>query len=581
MFIDGIAISNFRSFGDEPQEIGPFSRINVFVGQNNAGKSNILLFLQKHYKSFVENLNTNYSTDDYHLEDSKETKLQKIGIGITIDGEKYNTKIKEISSSPTEGTKQVKDFLSGKDITRGSKLAWFYYSSDGVHGSFSLSQEFIAKIERETNFNQYIWEQMFVKLTGENGSAPLRALISEVLARLSPCKTPSPTIAVIPAIRQIAEGNLSQFNGTSIYQRLAELQNPLNTGYETNKKRFELINEFVKDVTGNNAAEIEVPYDRQTILFHMNGKVLPLNCLGTGLHEVIIIAAGATLLSDQIVCIEEPELHLHPILQRKLINYLLEKTTNQYFITTHSNSFVNMNGVDVFHVTYDGRKTAVAKAISSKEKNYLLDDLGYQASDLLQTNYVLWVEGPSDRIYIRYWIEKMDKRLKEGIHYSIMFYGGRLRSHLSVSENEIEEFIKLNKINRNSGIIQDSDKKTKNDEIDKTKKRLIEEFTKMNYFNWLTAGREIENYIQEDVVKAAFTTVTKTELKKYGKYEKMTQYRPDTEKKARTVDKIQLAREITKTEPDLEVLDLKMKIEELVKKICEANKIEILKPEIN
>jgi len=49
MYIDGIGISNYRSFGDL-QLIGPFSKINFLIGQNNSGKSNVLLFLHLYYE---------------------------------------------------------------------------------------------------------------------------------------------------------------------------------------------------------------------------------------------------------------------------------------------------------------------------------------------------------------------------------------------------------------------------------------------------------------------------------------------------------------------------------------------------
>ena len=47
---------------------------------------------------------------------------------------------------------------------------------------------------------------------------------------------------------------------------------------------------------------------------------------------------------------------------------------------------------------------------------------------ILQANCVVWVEGPSDRIYLKHWIEAVTSELIEGLHYSIMFYGGRLLS---------------------------------------------------------------------------------------------------------------------------------------------------------
>ena len=88
-------------------------------------------------------------------------------------------------------------------------------------------------------------------------------------------------------------------------------------------------------------------------------------------------------------------------------------------------------------------------------------DLGYRASDLLQANCIIWVEGPSDRIYLKYWLKAYDPDLVEGVHYTIMFYGGRLLRHLSADDEEIDEFINLRRINQNLVIIIDSDRKKK------------------------------------------------------------------------------------------------------------------------
>ncbi len=40
--IDGISIAGYRSFGADEVKIGDLSQINVFIGKNNSGKSNVL-----------------------------------------------------------------------------------------------------------------------------------------------------------------------------------------------------------------------------------------------------------------------------------------------------------------------------------------------------------------------------------------------------------------------------------------------------------------------------------------------------------------------------------------------------------
>ena len=64
MKLDGIAISGYRSFGDELVKVSDLEKINIFIGKNNSGKSNILKFfkclseikIQDQYKGFNQQL---------------------------------------------------------------------------------------------------------------------------------------------------------------------------------------------------------------------------------------------------------------------------------------------------------------------------------------------------------------------------------------------------------------------------------------------------------------------------------------------------------------------------------------------
>ncbi len=57
-----------------------------------------------------------------------------------------------------------------------------------------------------------------------------------------------------------------------------------------------------------------------------------------------------------------------------------------------------------------------------------------------------------------------------------MFYSVNLPSHLSIDEKALNDYIKLNKINRNFGIVMDSDKKNNDDDLNNTVKRIQQEF---------------------------------------------------------------------------------------------------------
>ncbi len=381
---------------------------------------------------------------------------------------------------------------------------------------------------------------------------------------------------MIPAIRQVGKhGSTSEeFSGEGIIERLAKLQNPdvLN---QKDKKKFDGINAFLRNVLDNEKATIEVPHARDTILVHMDGKTLPLDSLGTGIHEVIILAAASTILENNVICMEEPELHLNPLLQKKLMRYLSNSTNNQYFITTHSAALMDTPDAEVYHISLKNGESIAERATSDKKRSAICEDLGYHPSDLLQSNCIIWVEGPSDRIYLNSWISSIAPELVEGIHYSIMFYGGRLLSHLTGEDDakHLDDFISLRRLNRRGVIVIDSDKAKKGARLNPTKKRIQEEFDSGPGYAWITEGREIENYLPIDHIKAALSKIhpSATPAGSFGQFENTLTITTKKQKETQA-SKVDIAKYITSEfSSDLCSHDLKKQIQKLIGFIRESN----------
>ena len=174
-----------------------------------------------------------------------------------------------------------------------------------------------------------------------------------------------------------------------------------------------------------------------------------------------------------IFAFEELENNLHPSLQRRLYNYIRKYSENHssyFFLTTHSNIVIDAFGTEknsqLIHVINDGNKSTSTTILSYNGTKKILNDLGIKASDILQCNGVIWVEGPSDRNYLNRWLEILAPNLKEGLHYSIMFYGGRLLANLTFDFDWFNsEVIPLLKINRNAFVVLDRDGKKMNTKI--------------------------------------------------------------------------------------------------------------------
>ncbi|WP_426131294.1 ATP-dependent nuclease [Pseudomonas sp. DWP1b1] len=580
MLLKGFGFSGYRSIGDKLVKLAPLKKVNFIIGQNNIGKSNIINFLFNYYSTFLRGVKGERISDaiqlsaiDAHISKGKVDRRVAFNMRFSdIDDYLWGKIGNEGSRRDVELAKKI---LMSPAFNDGEKL-WFVYLYDNLSRKFSLvyDREEVAGVLNATE-----WQILWTTLTKQGRGSLKEHWVPETILKLAYSPDTIPKIEVIPAIRKIGASGTqaADFSGEGIIERLAKIQNP-TLELQKDKLKFTAINNFLSDVLENLSASIEIPHDRDMILVHMDGKTLPLESLGTGVHEVIILAAAATLLEDSILCIEEPELHLHPLLQRKLVAYLNNKTNNQYFFTTHSAHLLDAVEAEIFHVTQFEGATEVEAISSTRQRSEICSNLGYKASDILQANCVIWVEGPSDRIYLNYWIASLVDSFVEGVHYSIMFYGGRLFSHLSALDSDeqerLEDFISIRKLNRHSVIMFDSDKSSAHAKLSLTKQRLREEFDLGPGFAWVTKGREVENYLDETLVEAAVLAVhpSAKSLESRGQWANLLKYKKASGGDVKEASKVKVAQYYTSNYvADVKRLDLQKQMERLRVFILESN----------
>lgn len=149
---------------------------------------------------------------------------------------------------------------------------------------------------------------------------------------------------------------------------------------------------------------------------------------------------GVNAKNYSILAIEEPEAHLHPTMQYKLLRFLnlnSEKEVRQVFVTSHSPNItaavdldsliVVENRGDRIEVSYPG-KAFNGSQEDIESKMFVERFLDVTRSDMFFAKKLVFVEGLAEQLLVPEFADMLDKNLVDS-HVSVINLNGRYFNH--------------------------------------------------------------------------------------------------------------------------------------------------------
>jgi hypothetical protein len=175
--------------------------------------------------------------------------------------------------------------------------------------------------------------------------------------------------------------------------------------------RLNTIQRTVKSLLGVSvdAFEPESGARRQSAEMDVDEFLVEAN--GAGIREALRIVLDVELKEPALALIEEPEVHLHPGLERAVHTYLSSKRgVVQMFVATHSTSFVDVSeGQSIYILSRDETGlTKVEQVTSEADRLKIPEEVGLRPSTVFMFDKLVFVEGESDERILRAFADVLD-----------------------------------------------------------------------------------------------------------------------------------------------------------------------------
>ncbi|MCK9597307.1 AAA family ATPase [Candidatus Pacearchaeota archaeon] len=413
MIIKKISIQNFRSYGSDTFTISLSPNTNTVIGENNVGKTTIFEALKK-----ILILNNRWDNEDYFLQDA--TKEIHISLECILDREQIQRMIIlfNLPYSEEEFTKNLSNEIE-YSYTRIRNRDYYRLKI----GDLQIENErgHFHSFVRDTGFIEINWFEILNEIKKDK-SIPLKKVCETLLFVQNGLASNSEyginfqssdffktlisiiasKIIILEEFREKPQikANKSLISPTG--KDLANILDGLKNGPDDHRKKYAEIQRQFQNLFPHLKIEF-LGVDEDKKIEIQKGQIFSTtNYIGSGILQTLFLLTHMITHPDKVLCIDTPEIQLHPHVQRRLGKLLQASKGVQIILITHSQYFLPISNDSrlVRFIQCEGKTNAIfpSEGFFTDFDFSIYDQiLNIDNKEFFFSRLVLLVEGLSDQ----------------------------------------------------------------------------------------------------------------------------------------------------------------------------------------
>lgn len=262
-----------------------------------------------------------------------------------------------------------------------------------------------------------------------------------------------------------------------------------------NAKRILAITRTIQEMYGFSQLDINPSSNNQGFNVVVDGEVLPLNDLGSGLAQCLIVLSNVAIKSPRLLLIDEPELNLHPALQQRFIEQLAEFAPDGIIFATHSLGLARTTADPIYSFKRSNGRSTVHRYDAIPNLVEFLGEMSFAAQKELGYDRILLVEGLHDVKVFKQILRFFDVEHRT----VVLFMGGNQMA----TSDRAHELIEIKRLSDKVFAIADSEREAEMGEPSHNRTSFQKTCNELSIPVLLTTRRAIENYFSDRAIKAA------------------------------------------------------------------------------